>query len=158
MMALLSPRVWLALALAAVLALTHGFAYRSGKAKLRAAWDAEKVIQLNDQKEAERENRNIESARANNVIVAQNAAVLRNRSLQADAVGARSESQRLCDALETAAVALRLPGDTCSASIDNAAAVGQLLAQCAAAYTDLAGKADGHANDAKTLSEAWPVR
>ena len=42
MMALLSPRVWLALALAAVLALTHNFAYRSGKANVRAAWAIEK--------------------------------------------------------------------------------------------------------------------
>jgi len=42
MMALLSPRVWLALALAAVLALTHGFAYRTGKANVRAVWAVEK--------------------------------------------------------------------------------------------------------------------
>ena len=158
MTALLSPRVWLALALAAVLALSHNFAYKSGKANVRAAWDAEKVVQLNNQKEADRENRNIESARANNVIVAQNAAVLRNRDLQADAVGARSESQRLRDALETASTALRLPGDTCKASIDYADAASVLLAQCAATYTDVAGKADGHSNDAKTLIEAWPVR
>jgi len=158
MMALLSPRVWVALALAAVLTFTHGLAYRDGKANVRAAWDAEKFIQLSQQKEADRENRNIESARTNGVIAAQNAAVVRNRSLQADAVGARSESQRLRDALETAAVALRLPGDTCSASIDYADAASVLLAQCGTAYTNLAGQADGHSNDAKTLSEAWPVR
>jgi len=42
MMALLSPRVWLALALAGALALTHSFAYRSGKANVRAAWAVEK--------------------------------------------------------------------------------------------------------------------
>jgi len=157
-MALLSPRVWVALALAGALALTHNFAYRSGKSKVRAAWDAEKVVQLDNQKEADRENRNIESARANGVIAAQSASVVRNRGLQADAVGARSESQRLRDALETAAVALRLPGDTCKASIDYADAASVLLAQCAATYTDLAQQADGHANDAKTLSEAWPKR
>ena len=44
MMALLSPRLWLALALAAVLALTHGMAYKSGRAAVRAAWDAEKLM------------------------------------------------------------------------------------------------------------------
>ncbi|MBK5203838.1 MAG: hypothetical protein JJD98_00065 [Polaromonas sp.] len=40
-MALLSPRLWLALALAAVLAFTHVFAYKSGRAAVRAAWDAD---------------------------------------------------------------------------------------------------------------------
>jgi len=42
MMALLSPRVWVTLALAGALALTHSFAYRSGKANVRAAWAVEK--------------------------------------------------------------------------------------------------------------------
>lgn len=44
MMALLSPRLWLALALAAALAFTHGMAYKSGRAAVRAAWEAEKQI------------------------------------------------------------------------------------------------------------------
>ena len=41
MFALLSPRLWIALALAGVLAFTHGMAYRSGKANVRAQWDKE---------------------------------------------------------------------------------------------------------------------
>lgn len=44
MMALLSPRLWLALALAGMLAFTHFTAYRSGKVNVRAAWDAEKMM------------------------------------------------------------------------------------------------------------------
>lgn len=44
MMAMLSPRLWLALALAGMLAFTHFTAYRSGKANVRAAWDAEKLM------------------------------------------------------------------------------------------------------------------
>lgn len=40
---LLNPRVWLALALAAALAFTHGFAYKTGRAAVRSAWDAEKL-------------------------------------------------------------------------------------------------------------------
>ena len=42
MMALLSPRVWLALALAVALAFTHFASYKSGKANVRAAWAVEK--------------------------------------------------------------------------------------------------------------------
>ena len=31
-----------------------------------------------------------------------------------------------------------------------------VLAECASAYGDMAEKADGHADDVRTLSEAWP--
>ena len=44
-MALLSPRVWLALALAAVLTFTHLASYKSGKANVRADWAIEKQAQ-----------------------------------------------------------------------------------------------------------------
>ena len=43
MFALLSPRLWLALALAAMLALTHGMAYRSGRAAVQAKWNKERA-------------------------------------------------------------------------------------------------------------------
>lgn len=39
MFALLSPRLWLAVALAVALGLSHGFAYKTGKAAVRADWD-----------------------------------------------------------------------------------------------------------------------
>ena len=43
MFALLSPKLWLALALAGVLAFTHGMAYKSGKANVRVQWDKERA-------------------------------------------------------------------------------------------------------------------
>ena len=43
MLALLSPRLWLALALAGVLAFSHGMAYKSGKANVRVQWDKERA-------------------------------------------------------------------------------------------------------------------
>ena len=46
MFALLNPRILIALAIAAALAFTHFSAYRSGKANVRAAWDAEKAQQI----------------------------------------------------------------------------------------------------------------
>jgi cell division protein FtsB len=45
MFALLSPRLWIALALAAVLAFSHFTAYRAGKNAVRVAWDAERIEQ-----------------------------------------------------------------------------------------------------------------
>ena len=54
MMALLSPRLWLALALAGMLAFTHFTAYRSGKANVRAAWDAEKLMAQEAQRQREK--------------------------------------------------------------------------------------------------------
>lgn len=39
MFALLSPRLWLAIGLAIALAVSHGMAYKSGRAAVRAEWD-----------------------------------------------------------------------------------------------------------------------
>lgn len=43
MTALLSPRMWLALAVAATLAFSHFAAYRSGRATVRADWETERA-------------------------------------------------------------------------------------------------------------------
>ena len=43
MLALLSPRLWLALAMAGLLAFTHGVAYKSGKSAVRVQWDKERA-------------------------------------------------------------------------------------------------------------------
>jgi len=52
--ALLNRRVWLAILLAGGLAFSHFTVYRAGKANVRSAWDAEKLVQLeaarNDEK------------------------------------------------------------------------------------------------------------
>ena len=43
MIGLMSPRLWLAVGLALVLACSHFFAYRTGKALVRGQWDAQRV-------------------------------------------------------------------------------------------------------------------
>ena len=43
MLSLLSPRFLIGLALSIALAFTHGFAYKSGRASVTAAWTAEKL-------------------------------------------------------------------------------------------------------------------
>ena len=45
-----------------------------------------------------------------------------------------------------------------AAVAEYASTAGELLAQCGAEITELAAKADGHANDVRTLIEAWPSR
>lgn len=60
---LLNPRVWLALALAGLLTFTHFAAYRSGKAAVRADFDAYKVDQANLTAKAERAQRDEEARR-----------------------------------------------------------------------------------------------
>ena len=48
MLSLLNPRTWLILGLAACLAFSHGFAYRSGRAAVRADFDAYKITQAEE--------------------------------------------------------------------------------------------------------------
>ena len=45
MLALLTPRFWIGLALVGLLTFTHALVYRSGRAAVRAQWNAEKVQQ-----------------------------------------------------------------------------------------------------------------
>ncbi len=103
---------------------------------------------------AVREARATESRRFTNVQEAQNAAQKRAQSARADAAAARTELDRLRGDL--AAGAGRTASESPAACTVRADTSGELLGQCAAAYLELAGKADRHASDARTLIEAWP--
>jgi hypothetical protein len=54
MLALLTPRFWIGLALAGLLAFTHAFVYRAGRAAVRAQWDADVTMRMNDALVAEK--------------------------------------------------------------------------------------------------------
>ena len=70
----------------------------------------------------------------------------------ADAVGKSSDSLR-----NTAnAIRLGLPNATVEAARTAADAFAALFTDCQRRYADVAEKADGHANDVRTLEEAWP--
>lgn len=84
-----------------------------------------------------------------------NAAKTREAALRRDADGARAESDGL--RAQSADAARRLAQAPGPAVLEYALAVNQLFGQCQREYQDLAGKADGHASDARTLIEAWPV-
>ncbi len=103
---------------------------------------------------ATREARTTESRRFTNVQEAQNAAQKRAQTARLDADRARTELDRLRDQLTSARGGV--PGESTAACAVRADAAADVLAQCGAAYLSMAGIADRHANDARTLIEAWP--
>ena len=103
---------------------------------------------------ATREARAQESKRFQGVQDAQAAAQTRAVAARRDADAARSELDRLRGTLSIARGGV--PGESATACTQRADAAGDVLGQCAAAYSDLAAIADRHANDARTLIEAWP--
>lgn len=150
----MSPRLWLALGLAAVLVFTHFAANRSGAARVRGQWDAAIAQQLQQNLAAEQENRRLETARQSKVIEAQNAQVNRTRVLQAAAAGARAESDGLRGDL--ARNTADLPSASLTTCRNYAAAANAVLRDMAIEGGGMAEKAGGHASDSLTFEQAWP--
>ena len=113
-----------------------------------------KSDQLEAVNDAVREARATESRRFKEAQDAQAAAQARAISARRDADRARTELDRLRD--ELASTRGGVPGESTAACAVRADAGADVLAQCAAAYLSMAGIADRHANDARTLIEAWP--
>ena len=103
---------------------------------------------------ATREARAQESKRFQGVQDAQAAAQTRAQAARRDADAARTELDRLRGTLSIARGGV--PGESAASCAQRADAAGDVLGQCAAAYSDLAAVADRHASDARTLIEAWP--
>lgn len=81
-------------------------------------------------------------------------AAKRARENAAAASAARTERDGLQSQLAAATTALS--NSTCDASREYGTTVSNLFQQCTGRLTDVAEKADGHATDARTLSDAWP--
>ena len=113
-----------------------------------------KASQLEAVNTATREARATESRRVSTVQEAQNAATKRAQAARADADRARSDLERLRDAIRARPVCVS--SDTAGAGIERTDPAGILLAECGQALTELASKADRHAADAVMLLEAWP--
>lgn len=104
--------------------------------------------------DATREARATESRRFKEVQDAQANATKRAQVARADSAAARTELDRLRDAI--AARPVCVPGDTASASDVGTDTAGQLLAECSGAYQDLAATADRLHADRMMLLESWP--
>ena len=84
-----------------------------------------------------------------------NAARARETFLRRDTDAARAESDSLREQLSYAA--RRIADAPPAAVAEYATTVGELLSVCSRERTLFAEKADGHASDVRTLTEAWPV-
>lgn len=85
---------------------------------------------------------------------ARNAATQREITIRADAAAARGAADGLRDDL--AEIRRQLPSLAAEACHIRADALADVFQQCAGRYSELAEKADRHASDARTLSDAWP--
>lgn len=113
-----------------------------------------KAAQIEAVNAATREARATESRRFKEVQDAQANATKRAQVARADSAAARTELDRLRDAI--AARPVCVPGDTASASDVGTDTAGQLLAECSGAYQDLAATADRLHADRMMLLESWP--
>lgn len=146
MLALLNPRLWLALGIAAVLAFSHFTAYRSGKSHVRTEWDLAKAT-------ANTEARRMEQSRQSRADEAARSAVSRQAGLSADAARARAAADGLRDELD----ATRLyAAQSLDAATKSVAALSDVFQQCSRRYSELAEIADRHASDSLMYQQAWP--
>lgn len=85
---------------------------------------------------------------------ARDAAAKREQNLRRDGDALRAELEWLRS--ETADAGRGLPNDPACPSNNRAATALKLFEQCAVEYEKMARHAQGHANDALMLQEAWP--
>lgn len=144
----LIPRWALAAIIGALLIVigVRGFALESVRAELaEAKAEASSLREL-----AARQAQNLITA----VLKAEHESKKRETDLRAAAIAAATESDGLRNDLDAARSELgKLSRD---AAIERAAAIGAVLAQCAARHQDLAQRCDRHTNDLRTMIEAWP--
>lgn len=124
-----------------------------------ARWDAE-VAELRyeaseDKRKAVTTARSDERAITKTYQGALNAARTREAHLRTELDRLHRVSDELRD--QNADSARRLAAAPPSAVLEYATALGAVFEDCRAAYAELVPKADGHASDARTLREAWPV-
>jgi len=153
MLALMSPKLWIAVVLAVVLAFTHFTTYRAGRAAVRSQWDAQKLVDAETTRKALEANRAIEAERQKQAQEAIDESKKRETALRADAAASRGALERLRNAVRAASSGV--PSDPTNA-VSGPATASELLAQCAAEYQRVGELADQHASDVKTLTDAWP--
>jgi hypothetical protein len=149
--------VWLAI-IAALSATSCKLKLENGQLSIEVEKHATKIAQLetgiaqSSRLAAERLARNETQARE-----AEKSAAVRVAALRRDSDRASSELERLRVTLAdytrprlTASPASIAPG------LDHTDPLPELFLDCSRRYIDMAEKADGHANDAKTLMDAWP--
>lgn len=142
--------------IATALAGSHWKAYVSGKNTVRAEWNIVKIEQANAALAASEANRQRERdlQGAKDVAIAE--AKKRENAHRRDAAGARGELERLSTLLagQSGRVCLSFP--PVGPPVEYTDPARELLLDCSRRLTDVSAAADGHASDARTLTEAWP--
>jgi hypothetical protein len=130
MWALLTPRFWLGLALVAALSFTHGFAYKSGRAAVRNAWDAEKLATSEASRIREKA-LTIETTKVDHAL---------QKSKARDVAAGRAAADSLHDLKTTLAERDNAP--TASGAHGTGGLERELLGSCATALAEMAITAD----------------
>lgn len=102
MTALLNPKLWIGLAIAAALAFSHFFVYRSGKATVRNDFDAYKIDQQEQRILADRAREKRYAARQAATDEEARNGQKKIAALELDLAGTRAAGQRLRDAIRAA--------------------------------------------------------
>lgn len=143
---LLNWRVWVALALAAVLAFTHLTAYRKGKNDVRTEWLASVA-------EANAEAARLERARQSRADEAARTAAAHEAALRTSVAAARRDADGLRNDLDAANEYAKKSRD---AAERTARVATGLLGECSRLLiedAEAASRADGYARE---LMQAWP--
>jgi len=158
----LSLKFWVALAFSALLAVIGGQQIRVSNARAATATVRAELAQTKTQyadaaRVAQAAADALARANLNQQIEASNAAKTREKSLMADAAGARNAVDRLRVAIrDTDARGDSVPGSATVAGGFDRHAAGIALADCAAKYSELADTADRATSDLASLIASWP--
>ena len=128
-------------------AVVNGWRVESHYQSQISAIEAERQAERN---EAERKTRLI----SDQYTEALNNARARENEIRLAADGARSELDRLRITIKKRSAAVAASP---ASAVDYSIASADVFGECAAELAALAGKADGHVSDLRTMIEAWPV-
>ena len=128
-------------------AVVNGWRVESHYQSQISAIEAERQAERN---EAERKTRLI----SDQYTEALNNARTRENEIRLAADGARSELDRLRITIKKRSAAVKASP---ASAVDYSIASADVFGECAAELTALAGKADGHVSDLRTMIEAWPA-
>lgn len=143
---------WIAALL--LLGISFAIGLMTGRAQIQGKLNLYKLEMADNAVKASEEYRAKERSWNQQLQEANNHANEREIKIRNNLTAATADNKRLRDTINS--ISGRLPGDTGDARLKAATTGLELLGECADAYIGMAEAADRHANDARTLSEAWP--
>ena len=143
---------WIAALL--LLGISFAIGLMTGRAQIQGKWNLHKLEMADNAVKASEEYRAKERSWNQQLQEANKNANEREIKIRNNLNATTADNKRLRDTINS--ISSRLSGDTADARLETANTGLELLGECADAYIGMAEAADRHANDARTLSEAWP--